>query len=653
MVLKDPSYLNVRGPRVTLTFKGVPASNAMQALARLGGYGFVYKSSISTTKIGAEGDPSNISTLSNPPVTASFVNEDYRSAINLVLSSTGLQARLIGNTISVGRDALSSSAGNFLSKIYRLNQVAPRSAAEYLASLGALIRVPGTASTVSEAGGGERSAKGSASGSQSSVSLETDARGAGTSTSRATTSTQIISFGGGNGPLSGLTGTTDERLDTITLIGTPNVVAIAEQYLKQLDLRKRQVALSVKILDVSLGNDKTIDNSFAFRTGNNFIVNQQGQLVANFGSLKPPNTSEAGLPGFYNGVSGSPIVGAGAFRLPGPGGEGSFFLTPNSNNKIPSPGSTPFYNPNYPARPGFGSFSNPGQPGVTEFTPGTPDKETTSIVNGNIVINREPGTPDTRTWATPTAFQYPPNQFFDFVRAVIESRSTKILASPTLILSEDLASFDKENNDNKSGQGGSRQASNTTIGRTKANEAAVIVGEDVIVSFNVQAGQNGAPNTCQPILDTAGLVFGARVSKIDDNGFVTFSLSPRITGVIRRERVEGCGFIDIQSVRALETGSARVRDGQTLILTGVISDRDIEQVSKWPIFGDMPLIGQFFRSSGGNRERRELVVMVTPRIINDNEGGMYGYGYEPTSQDARQFMTPSSSTSMPSAFPRP
>lgn len=81
-----------------------------------------------------------------------------------------------------------------------------------------------------------------------------------------------------------------------------------------------------------------------------------------------------------------------------------------------------------------------------------------------------------------------------------------------------------------------------------------------------------------------------------------------------------------------------MRDGQTLILTGVISDFDVAEVSKWPILGDLPFIGQFFRASANNREKRELVIMVTPRIINDTEGGTYGYGYQPSTPASRAFL---------------
>jgi type IV pilus assembly protein PilQ len=128
------------------------------------------------------------------------------------------------------------------------------------------------------------------------------------------------------------------------------------------------------------------------------------------------------------------------------------------------------------------------------------------------------------------------------------------------------------------------------------------------------------------------------VSRIDDNGFITFSLSPQITAKTREQNIPGCGPIDILAVRRLDTGSARVRDGQTLILTGVISDSDIQAVTKWPVLGDIPLIGQFFRGSSGTRQKRELVIMVTPRVLSDDQGGGYGYGYAPSTREAKRVL---------------
>jgi len=612
MLLKDPSYLNVSGPRVTLTFRGVPASNALQALARLGRYGFVYNSSTfikETTVTSAQTTASGPSVLqgttkegknANPPVTATFVGEDYRTALNMVLASTGLQAKLVGNTIIAGPDALSSSAGSLASKVYRLNQASARSAAEYLASLGALIRIPRTFTTTESAGTATNVGGGAASGGQT----------ASNTFSSTSSGTAIEAYGGQSGPLQGLSGTIDRRLGTVTLVGQPSLVSVAEQYLKQIDVRQRQVALSIKILDVSLGNDANIDNSFAFRYGNNFIVNDSGRLVGAFGGLLPPGT-ESGSSAFNRNIPDD------------------FSITVDSATGAVTADGPPGIN----LIAGAARNSTAASPGATIFKSGTPR---------NIGL------------------LYPRDNFYNFVKATIDSRTTKVLASPTLILSENNEYSEQGSSSTTSSAGSGSFLGNIStnnyipaIGRSRANESAVVVGEQVITSYDVQAGQNGAANTCQPVLSIAGLTFGAQVLKIDDNGFVTFKLSPSISAGVRQELVQGCGPISILAVRSLDTGSARVRDGQTLILTGVLSDRDIQNVQKWPVLGDIPLIGQFFRSSLGGREKRELVVMVTPRIINDAEGGTFGYGFEPSTRDTRQFMNASPSSTMPNYYQQP
>jgi len=76
------------------------------------------------------------------------------------------------------------------------------------------------------------------------------------------------------------------------------------------------------------------------------------------------------------------------------------------------------------------------------------------------------------------------------------------------------------------------------------------------------------------------------------------------------------------------------------VLTGVIQEEDREVVTKWPILGDLPLIGQLFRSSGSSRSKNELVILVTPAIVDDEAGGSYGYGYRPSTREARTLMAP-------------
>ena len=92
--------------------------------------------------------------------------------------------------------------------------------------------------------------------------------------------------------------------------------------------------------------------------------------------------------------------------------------------------------------------------------------------------------------------------------------------------------------------------------------------------------------------------------------------------------------------RSLSSGRVRLRDRQTLVLTGVIRETDFARVQKWPILGDLPILGQLFRQTLSGKDKQELVILVTPSIVDDESGGAYGYGYRPSTREARQLMGP-------------
>jgi type IV pilus assembly protein PilQ len=72
-----------------------------------------------------------------------------------------------------------------------------------------------------------------------------------------------------------------------------------------------------------------------------------------------------------------------------------------------------------------------------------------------------------------------------------------------------------------------------------------------------------------------------------------------------------------------------MRDGQTLFLSGVIRDSDRNVTSKIPILGDLPIIGALFRSTLDINDRSEVIIVVTPRIIDDSQDANWGYTYQP------------------------
>ena len=71
------------------------------------------------------------------------------------------------------------------------------------------------------------------------------------------------------------------------------------------------------------------------------------------------------------------------------------------------------------------------------------------------------------------------------------------------------------------------------------------------------------------------------------------------------------------STRSTNT-SVRVKNGETLLIGGLIFDTEQEIASKVPLLGDIPLIKWMFRSSDNNREQRELLIFITPTVISND-----------------------------------
>ncbi|CAG8871938.1 type II and III secretion system protein family protein [Pseudomonas fluorescens] len=68
------------------------------------------------------------------------------------------------------------------------------------------------------------------------------------------------------------------------------------------------------------------------------------------------------------------------------------------------------------------------------------------------------------------------------------------------------------------------------------------------------------------------------------------------------------------SVRRTDT-SISLADGESFVISGLISSRNNSQVNKFPGLGDIPVLGAFFRDNTINREERELLMIVTPHLV--------------------------------------
>jgi len=70
-------------------------------------------------------------------------------------------------------------------------------------------------------------------------------------------------------------------------------------------------------------------------------------------------------------------------------------------------------------------------------------------------------------------------------------------------------------------------------------------------------------------------------------------------------------------VTRIET-QALVGDGQTLVLGGIFQTEEVNGTEKVPFLGDIPYLGKLFRNDLRNIEKREILIFITPKIIDDN-----------------------------------
>jgi type IV pilus assembly protein PilQ len=541
-----------RVPRLVL--RDAPVRDVLSLLARAAGLNVAY---IGEDVSAADAQQQVAAQPGQAPqeirVSLDIENEPVQDVFNYVLRVSGLEANRTGQTIFVG-PRLPDEARNVVARTLRLNQVSAADAAGFLTAQGAETQI-----------------------TRDRVDIQTFGEGAAARTVE-TSTPEVLALRAteGNAPLllRGLSVVTNARLNTITLVGTPRKVETASQLLAQLDLRQRQVAINVKVVDVNLIATEDFSTSFSFGVGDSFFVTDGGSAVFNFGDTRPPAADVA-----QNSLFSPPVVGD---FLPETDEELGPFLDAQPNapfgDSTGSPGRP--FDPAFPSgvlpRAPFGTNDNPLQPGVTDI--------------------EDDGTIE---FQLPQLFQYP-SRFLASLQAQVVSGNAKILTDPTIVVQE---------------------------GQTATVQLTQQIPTNIITTFDDETGRS----TTQLQLEDAGVILQVNVNRIDDNGFVTMAIAPTVSAPSETREFQDTE-VTFLAERSLQSGQLRVRDGQTLIVSGIIQESDRTTVSKVPILGDIPILGALFRSTSRENQRNEVIILLTPNILDDSDTSGFGYRYAPGRQ---------------------
>ncbi|RKY38455.1 MAG: hypothetical protein DRP76_04460 [Candidatus Omnitrophota bacterium] len=110
--------------------------------------------------------------------------------------------------------------------------------------------------------------------------------------------------------------------------------------------------------------------------------------------------------------------------------------------------------------------------------------------------------------------------------------------------------------------------------------------------------------------------------QINREGFVTLTVKPMVSENLGdKEFTSSSGAIARIPKLYTQTTSTKVmiKDGQTLVLGGLIRDKVVGTVNKVPILGDLPLLGFFFKHKSKTVEKKNLLIFITPKIITPNK----------------------------------
>ena len=104
-----------------------------------------------------------------------------------------------------------------------------------------------------------------------------------------------------------------------------------------------------------------------------------------------------------------------------------------------------------------------------------------------------------------------------------------------------------------------------------------------------------------------------------ENGMIRLRIDPaEVSSITGTLAVNGYPIIDKRSAKT----SVELKDGESLIIAGLLSEEAINTMSKVPILGDIPILGALFRSTQKDIKEKELVFFITPKLMKPIEQGV-------------------------------
>jgi general secretion pathway protein D len=146
-------------------------------------------------------------------------------------------------------------------------------------------------------------------------------------------------------------------------------------------------------------------------------------------------------------------------------------------------------------------------------------------------------------------------------------------------------------------------------------EAYVMVGQQVpIVTSNTLTalGQTVSNYSYQSV----GIILDV-IPHINPDGVVTLQVSPEISQLTAQTVTVGLG-VNVPVIASRQASSiVAVRDGETVVIGGLMQDQKTVTINKVPLLGDIPILGYLFSRTQYDKSKTELLLFLTPHVASE------------------------------------
>jgi general secretion pathway protein D len=149
---------------------------------------------------------------------------------------------------------------------------------------------------------------------------------------------------------------------------------------------------------------------------------------------------------------------------------------------------------------------------------------------------------------------------------------------------------------------------------TDNQEAEIVVGQNVPFIASTSTSETNLGNVFNTI-ERRDVGITLRITpQISEGGMVRLNLFEEVSALVVSALINANQLGPVTTIRSATT-SVVVRDRQTVVIGGLISDSTDNTESSVPFISDIPVLGNFFRSTRGHREKINLLIFLTPHII--------------------------------------